>query len=148
MKKVPLGISAINSLLLTISAILLATGLSGLLDLPEAPLNPFLRVIGVKLEVPRPDVYGGIVSIIVSIIIFAVALGLGRAKLWAFFTAVFLFALSAILGALNILSNSLFAILTVLVSLLCLTYLIGSPKVRSFLKEEEPKEEVFPLNDP
>ena len=145
MKKVPLGISAINSLLLAISATLLATGLSGLLDLPDSPLNPFLRILGVKLELPKPDIAGGIVSIIISIIIFVTALGLGRGKLWAFFTVASLFALSAVFGMLSALSGSIFAILTVLISLSCLIYLVGSPKVKSFLKEEEPAEEDFTL---
>jgi len=145
MKKVPLGISAINSILLTISAILLATGLSGVLNLPDSPLNPILRILGVNIELPKPATLGGAVSIIASIIIFVAVLGLGRGKKWAFFTTISLFTISLVFEALAALSGSTFSILIVLGSLVCLTYLVVSPKIRDFLEEEKPSEEDFTL---
>ncbi|GEM_PF-2962048 len=145
MKKVPLGISVINSILLAVSAVLLATGLSGLLNLPGSPLNPFLRILGAKWELPKPGIAGGIISIATSIIVFAVALELGRGKMWAFFTTASLFAISAIFGTFNALSGSILSILTALISLSCLLYLVSSPKVKNFLREEKPAEEGFTL---
>ncbi len=137
MKKVPLGISIINGILLAISAIMLATGLSGLLNLQDSPLNPFLRMMGTGFELPRPWIVGGIVSIVTSIIIFISAIGLGRAKTWAFFTVVSFFALSLIIEAPGAFSGSLLAILIVLGSLSCLAYLLGASSVRKFLKGKD-----------
>ncbi|HIE24256.1 MAG TPA: hypothetical protein EYP68_08535 [Candidatus Korarchaeota archaeon] len=143
MKKAPFGISVINSLFLAISATLLATGLSGLLNLPDSPLNPFLRAFGVKLELPKPGAVGGAASIFASTLIFITALGLGRGKLWAYLNAIFLFVLSAIVGAHSAVSDSFLSILTVLISVSCLAYLIGSRSVKNFLKETEvPEEEI------
>ncbi len=141
MKKAPFGISIINSLILAISATLLATGLSGLLNLPDSPLNPFLRAFGVKLELPKPGAVGGAASIAASTLLFVTALGLGRGKLWAYIATISLFALSTIVGAYNAVSDSSFSILMVLVSIICLAYLIGSRSVKSFLREAEAPEE-------
>jgi len=145
MKKVPLGISAINSILLAISAVLLATGLAGVLNLPDSPLNPILSIFGVNFEIPKPGTVGGAVSILFSIIIFVVVLGLGRGKMWAFYMAISFFAISLVFEVPHAFDGSVFSTLVVLTSLSCLAYLVMSPKVKDFLREEEPSEEEFSL---
>jgi len=145
MKKVPRGISAINSILLAISAVLLATGLAGVLNLPDSPLNPILRILGVNFDLPKPGTLGGTVSILFSIVIFVVVLGLGRAKMWAFYIALSLFAITLVFEAPHAFAGSIFSMLVVLISISCLAYLVVSSKVRDFLREEKPEEEEFSL---